>query len=61
MTGREFLSRLSPLHASRVVFMTGGAHTDSDRAFLSEQRTIAKPFERKKLKAFLEEAARETV
>jgi CheY-like chemotaxis protein len=43
MNGDELLSRLSPLDAERVVFMTGGdlAH---DRGFLAGHALLMKPF-----------------
>jgi CheY-like chemotaxis protein len=43
MNGDELLSRLSPLDAARVVFMTGGdlAH---DRSFLAGHALLMKPF-----------------
>ena len=40
----DFLSRLSPLDAARVVFVTGGACNQHEAEFLARQRVVYKPY-----------------
>ena len=63
MTGMEFfaeLSRRDPLHAERVVFVTGGAFTPAAREFLERVKNerVEKPFDVKKLSALVAERIR---
>ena len=60
MDGPQFLSRLSPLDASRVVFMTGGARYAGDEAFLAGRDVLYKPFDARQLVAIIEAAANRT-
>jgi CheY-like chemotaxis protein len=53
MGGKEFLSRLSPLQAARVVFMTGGSCGPADNQFLSKRAVLYKPFTAPELEAAL--------
>ena len=51
MDGPEFLARLSPLDAARVVFMTGGLHREGDEERLAGRRIVMKPIDAAKLEA----------
>jgi two-component system NtrC family sensor kinase len=49
MDGATFYSKLSPMHAERVVFITGGACNGNDADFLSRHHVVYKPFTPKQL------------
>jgi CheY-like chemotaxis protein len=58
MTGMDFhreLSRVAPQQANRMIFLTGGAFTETARQFLSEtpKEYIEKPFAPANLRAII--------
>jgi two-component system, cell cycle sensor histidine kinase and response regulator CckA len=57
MSGMEFWAQLAPHHASRVVFLTGGAFTDQARAFLAgnAQPCLDKPFREHELRRAIDQ------
>jgi CheY-like chemotaxis protein len=56
MDGKEFLSRLSPRDAARIVFMTGGAYEAADQELLSGRQVLLKPIDGEKLAALIHSA-----
>jgi CheY-like chemotaxis protein len=59
MTGMDLhgeLSRVAPEHASRMIFITGGAFTEKARSFLTDppKEQIEKPFQAANLRAIVQ-------
>ena len=57
MSGRTLhatIEALLPELARRIVFMSGGALSSSDNAFLAAHRSLQKPFTQRDLEALLE-------
>jgi len=57
MDAKEFVSRLGPRDAARVVLMTGGSCGSDDEAFLSEREVLLKPFSGERLQAVIDAVA----
>jgi CheY-like chemotaxis protein len=58
MTGGEFLARLGPLDAARLVLMTGGSRGPFERRGLPGGQLLMKPFDGETLTAAILDAAR---
>jgi CheY-like chemotaxis protein len=62
MTGLDGIAlagKLSPLDSSKLVFITGGATTPEERAFLETRRVLLKPFSREELSQTIEVVAQD--